>query len=239
MRFKARWRAIDGSSSIPFPSSPLVSIYLSLSLPARKHVGLKEVLSAVVVNNATVTFWRFPISPHLIHETPTPQVFSTFVSPTTPNTAPVCPFSFARLTMWDVARTLAEHAANDEGGDAGGGGGSLEESSFKERIEIPLVVSRFFGSLEMLPRQRRSIFLPSEHWVLCVSTHTNTHTCGFVFLPLFPPFASLGFDSVFFFRSRFCRCCCCCGGAATCLGVLEVGVTFPMNRLAGSTLLSQ
>lgn len=46
--------------------------------------------------------------------------------------------------MWGVARELAAHATNADGGNgASGGGGSEESSSFKQQIEIPLAVSVF------------------------------------------------------------------------------------------------
>lgn len=41
--------------------------------------------------------------------------------------------------MWGVARELAAHATNTEGGNGAGGG--EESSSFKQQIEIPLAVS--------------------------------------------------------------------------------------------------
>ena len=44
-------------------------------------------------------------------------------------------------TMWGIARELAAHATDAEGGNAGGG---EESSSFKQQIEIPLAVSAFF-----------------------------------------------------------------------------------------------
>lgn len=45
-------------------------------------------------------------------------------------------------TMWGIARELAAHATDAEGGNGAGGG--EESSSFKQQIEIPLAVSAFF-----------------------------------------------------------------------------------------------
>lgn len=56
-------------------------------------------------------------------------------------------------TMWGIARELAAHATDAEGGNAGGG---EESSSFKQQIEIPLAVSAFF--LSVVARGSRILF---------------------------------------------------------------------------------
>lgn len=62
----------------------------------------------------------------------------------------LCSYMATHSSMWEVTRSLAEHAhAVDPAGTSIGGGesgGSSDDSSFKKRIEIPLAVSAKAGT---------------------------------------------------------------------------------------------